>query len=276
MQSSPLTLGSVVRSVAAGGFDVVVSAYRPFESHPVHAHDTPAYVYVLDGSVSVKSTRMEQHCPRASMRFIPAGDRHQTRYGEASACLVMGIGDERWRAVQPRSTVLDHPAYHQPHAPVTAYAEMIHREMRVNDTATPLAVEALMLELVTSAMRSHPRSDRRMPTWLPRIRERIHSEFRRSISLQVLSADAGVHPVHLSRTFRWHFGCSIAEYQRRLRLDWARARLVTGDEPVGRIAVEAGFTDHSEFTRRFVDATGVTPSRFRSKRDDPVTSASRK
>jgi AraC family transcriptional regulator len=161
--------------------------------------------------------------------------------------------------------VLDQPAYHQPHAPVTAFAEMIHREMTVNDTATPLAVEALMLELVTSAIRSHPQRERRVPGWLVRARERIHSEFRSSISLQSLSVEAGVHPVHLSRTFRRHFGCSIAEYQRRLRLEWARGRLMVGDEPVGRIAVEAGFADHSEFTRRFVDATGVTPSRFRTR-----------
>lgn len=261
---SPLTLGSVVSSISAGGFDVIISRYRPFESHPYHVHDRPAFVYVMDGDVEVRTAKDSQHCMRSSMRLIPAGDRHQTRYGAHPArALVMGIGDDRSSDFRTRSSVLDRPSYHAPRAPATVYAERVLREMMRNDTATPLAIEALMLELLTSGARGF-RAESRVPAWLVEVRERVDQEFRSSLSLVSLAIDAGVHPVHLSRTFRRTYGRSIVQYQRDLRLDWATAQLISGDNPISRIAVDAGFADHSEFTRRFTDSKGVTPSRFRA------------
>lgn len=263
-QDSPLTLGSVVRSMSAGGFDVIVSRYRPFESHPYHVHDRPAFVYVMAGDVEVRTGGDSQHCRQASMRLIPAGDRHQTRYGAHPArALVMGIGDDRSSDFRTRSSVLDRPSYHAPYTPATVYAERVLREMMRNDFATPLAIEALMLELLTSGARGF-RAESRAPVWLIRVRDRVDAEFRSQLSLTSLAIDAGVHPVHLSRTFRRTYGRSIAQHQRDLRLEWATAQLIAGDSPLSRIAVDAGFADHSEFTRRFTESKGVTPSRFRA------------
>jgi len=120
-----------------------------------------------------------------------------------------------------------------------------------------------MLEMLTIGVRSYGTTEKRLPQWLVRTREMIEAEFRKPLSVASLAVEANVHPVHLSRTFRHHFNRSIADYQRHLRLEWARTRLLTGEEPVGRIAIEAGFADHSEFTRRFVELHGVTPSNFR-------------
>jgi AraC family transcriptional regulator len=263
--SSPLTLGSVVSSVTAGGFDVLISSYRPFESHPYHVHDRPAFVYVIDGEVEVRTPSDSQRCVPASMRLIPAGDRHQTRYGaNAAHALVMGIGSERTSDLREHSAVLDSPSYHAPRTPATVYAERVMREMVRNDSATPLAIEALMLELLATGIRKFATVERRLPAWLTRVRERVDAEFKDRLSLESLALDAGVHPVHLSRTFRRYFGCSIAQYQRALRLEWAAAQLMSGHHPLSRIAVDAGFADHSEFTRRFTEANGVTPSRYRS------------
>ena len=153
MQNHPLTFGSVVKSVAAGDFDVLLSTYRPFESHPIHAHDAAAFVYVVNGYVSVRSRRAEQHCPESSMRLIPAGVPHQTRYSEKPAsCLVMAIANARSLSSRSLSSVLETPRYHPPSAPATLFAKRIHRELSRPDDATPLAVEALMIELLASGI----------------------------------------------------------------------------------------------------------------------------
>jgi AraC family transcriptional regulator len=266
LEKTPLTRGNVLRRLCVGGFDVLESEYLPHQTHPFHEHDCPVFVYVLNGRVSVRVNGGDRECPSASLRLVPAGERHQTRYGNApTRCLVIGIGEERASTVRQRSSFLEEPSYHPPRAPVTAYAARVQREIERNDTLTPLAVEGLLLDLMVAASRSAPFGDeRRVPAWLANVRERLHAEFRTSFRLTELAADAGVHPVHLSRTFRRHFGCTIAEYVRGLRLEWAKAALLADEYSVGRIALDAGFADHSDFSRQFRDAIGVTPSHFRA------------
>ena len=82
-------------------------------------------------------------------------------------------------------------------------------------------------------------------------------------SLSELAALVGRHPTHVSRAFRREYGVTVAEYARSLRLEWARAQIALGDTPLARIAVEAGFSDQSHFTRAFRSHTGVTPGRYR-------------
>jgi AraC-like DNA-binding protein len=73
------------------------------------------------------------------------------------------------------------------------------------------------------------------------------------------------HPTHVARAFRREYGVTVAEYARRLRLDWAQAQLALEDAPLARIAIEAGFADQSHFTRAFRRHTGMTPGRYRAR-----------
>jgi AraC-like DNA-binding protein len=66
--------------------------------------------------------------------------------------------------------------------------------------------------------------------------------------------------------FRERFGCSLGRFLLDRRLEWAASRLAGGDDPISRIALEAGFADQSHFTRRFRAWSGVTPHRFRASR----------
>jgi len=72
-----------------------------------------------------------------------------------------------------------------------------------------------------------------------------------------------VHPAYLARTFRSHFGTPLGSYARRLRLTWAASQLSSTDDPIARIALEAGFFDQSHFTRAFRQSYGMTPLAYR-------------
>ena len=72
-----------------------------------------------------------------------------------------------------------------------------------------------------------------------------------------------VHPAHLARVFRMHYGETIGHRLRRLRLDWAIGQLVDGDLPLRAIATEAGFAHQSHFTRAFKAYTGWSPAQYR-------------
>jgi AraC family transcriptional regulator len=79
-----------------------------------------------------------------------------------------------------------------------------------------------------------------------------------------LADEAGVHRVHLARTFREHYGVSVSRYARQVRVQSALRLLSLGSLPLSRVALEAGFADQSHLTRTMRDAVGSTPAAIRS------------
>jgi AraC family transcriptional regulator len=105
-----------------------------------------------------------------------------------------------------------------------------------------------------------------VPPWLGHARELLHAHFRERLDIARVAAEVGVHPSHLAHAFRRHFVSTPGEYARALRLSWAVDRLVEGDEPISAIAVSAGYSDQSHFTRECRKALGVGPGEYRRLR----------
>ena len=85
-----------------------------------------------------------------------------------------------------------------------------------------------------------------------------------------LSGEELASRVHLSR---FHFdrlvsaaaGEPPATLRRRILLERAAYRLITSDQDVLQVALEAGYASHEAFTRAFARAYGQSPSRWRRK-----------
>jgi AraC family transcriptional regulator len=54
--------------------------------------------------------------------------------------------------------------------------------------------------------------------WLPLILEWMNDEYSSALTLSAASNQAGVHPVHVSRSFRHTLGCTFREYLTLIRL----------------------------------------------------------
>src|SRR5262249_7883642 len=109
------------------------------------------------------------------------------------------------------------------------------------------------------------RPARAAPRWLSRARDLLEARPAARLTLAEIAAAVDVHPVHLARAFRRRYGCSVGAYPRPLRLDLAARALSSGDAPVSEIALAAGFSDQSHFSRTFKRTTGLTPAEFRSQ-----------
>jgi AraC family transcriptional regulator len=101
----------------------------------------------------------------------------------------------------------------------------------------------------------------------------VQRNLSEAISLEDLAAVAHFSPCHFHRIFRGMVGESVKEHVRRLRLERAAHELKRGDEPVTRIAFEAGYETHESFTRAFGAMFGESPSRFRRTRRLPRAKA---
>jgi AraC family transcriptional regulator len=132
------------------------------------------------------------------------------------------------------------------------------------DDFSPLIIEGLTLEILAEVARTGtPHLGPSPPRWLERIREMLHTHFAESVSLAWLAEAAGVHPVSAASAFRRFYRCTIGQYLRRCRVDFACRRLTKSGDSLAEIALAAGFADQSHFCRTFKRHTGLTPAVYR-------------
>jgi AraC family transcriptional regulator len=210
-------------------------------------------------------TNRTYDCVSDTVWVEPAGERHQNRFDEVGASVVVLQPDsEREELLRPCAALLNEASSFQ-HAGITGLARTLVREMQLSDTLTPLALEATGLEMLV--MGSRARKDHRRscqpPGWLLRVEEIVRDRFREPLRVSQIAREVGVHPVHLGRVFRQHKHVPIASYVRGLRLEWAAGQLQTTEDSLSAIALKSGFSDQSHFTRVFRQALGIPPARFR-------------
>ena len=140
------------------------------------------------------------------------------------------------------------------------YAEYLRR-----GPARELRIEAIILQLLALAVRSR-REERSggESLWLRRVRAVIDSQYLSGYRLSELASLAGVHRVHLIREFRKHYGTTIGEHLRKLRIDYAYQLLGQTELPLREIAAVCRFADQSHFSKQFKKLSGLTPAEYRN------------
>jgi AraC family transcriptional regulator len=142
-------------------------------------------------------------------------------------------------------------------------AERAYREWLLNDTASPIAIQALVNEISAHLIRQDERpTGARPPVWLRRVKQRLDDGIAETPSLTELAGIGGVHQAHLARHFRRYYRLTIGEYLRQRRVD-AAIELSRKNLSLTEIAPESGFSSHGHLCTVFKRVTGMTPSGFR-------------
>jgi AraC family transcriptional regulator len=198
----------------------------------------------------------------------PAGEQHANRIQRAGAhVLVIQPDPEASERLRPASRFWEEVHCFQ-HGAVAERARQLSAEVRAPDVVAPIAIEALVLEMIALAARfqdarRHPNSP---PAWVERARDLVHDRFLEKLRIEDVATAVEVHPSHLARTFRERFHVPLGTYIRRLRIEWATRAVAETTEPLSAIAARAGFADQSHFTREFRRRHGVSPARYRQLR----------
>jgi AraC family transcriptional regulator len=253
-----------IRRVQAGGFSVTEGVHRHGSQLPWHDHATPTVCFVLNGAFTEMWRGGSIACTSSTLKFTPAGERHWDRFDRGDVRgLLIEPSDSQTASMRPFARVLDERKSFQGGL-LSILGWRIYHEMQRLDSAAPLVIEGLLLELVASASRLRDTgTESGRPRWLEEARDRIHAELPLRPSLSTLAQSVGVHPVTLARAFRQAFGCTVGAYIRNLRIERAAHQLTGTELSLAEIALAAGFSDQSHFSNLFRHHTGLSPSKFR-------------
>lgn len=264
----PVTAGSPTFVAAeAGGFRMSDTRFPADLRLCRHGHDSTSFGVVLEGVLDVTLPGAVHECRPGTVESKPPAEPHGNRFGrEGARVLVIEPDAAALRLPAETARALEEPCCFTD-AGILGIARRLACEMRAADSASALVLEGLVLELfgcfTRRAVDARPAPS--PPGWLSAARDVLHESFRSPPRVSQLAAMVGVHPAYLARRFRQLHGTTIGGYVRVLRLESAARRLTAEEAPIVEIALEAGFTDQSSFTRAFRDWAGTTPGRWRAR-----------
>ena len=266
--SSPLRLapgrGFETRSVRYEVDDfIIIDASMPPGLHaPLHMHERAYVTLMLRGGFDERYGSRELCIRAGSMNFVPAGVPHVTR--SHGACLVrMEFPDALLAGAEHLGSILSQPQAIADLRSVSV-ARRVVAEVRLGEPGWRLVVQGLMMELLGQIARARAGSPGRSSSpWLRGVKERLDSDYTAGVSIAELARMVGVHPVHLARSFRSSYGCSVGEYVRRRRLTAAEELLVNSQLDLREVALRCGFADQSHFSKAFRRGAGVSPGHYR-------------
>ncbi len=262
---SPITLGEKLKSLEIDGFAFTETVHKPNQTLARHYHEHANIAFILNGSFTEILDRRRFECSPQSMIIKPAGEAHANHYGRGGMhCLLIEVKPQKVKSLYSLSKTFDR-VNHVRGGLFSMLAMRMWKEMRVMDSASPLAIEGLSFELIAELSRhTNLVSERQLPCWLKRVREILHAHFSETVSFANVAKTVDVHPVHLGREFRKFYGCTLGEYVRGLRIEFACRKLSASDMPLVEISLAAGFSHQAHFSRIFKRQIGITAREFRS------------
>jgi len=257
--------GEIIDSKLIAGFHLTETGYAPKVKVPRHSHRYACFCFVLQGTYMEVYRGKAIECRPSTVVFRPAEVVHSDHFGDLGVrCFIIEFETQWLTSLRQRSIRMDEPASFQSGS-LAWLATRVRYESQQADDFTSLTVEGLMLEMGAEiARRSGKTSERKHPRWLNQAKEILHENFTERVTLCKIARSVGVHPVYLAGVFRQHYGCSIGEYIRRLRIEFASHELSQTTTPLVDIALAAGFAHQSHFSRTFKRLTGLTPVQYRS------------
>ncbi|HEX2451529.1 MAG TPA: AraC family transcriptional regulator [Gemmatimonadales bacterium] len=259
--------GEVCRSRRVTDLVLAETQYPAGAVVPMHAHESPLLCFVVRGAFQEESRGHRRTLGRGSVLFHPRDEPHAHRFDvPRTRCFSVVLGPCWLGEVSPvEGTRLSGPSDHS-RGRLPWLGRQLHEEFGRGEQASLLVLEGLLLTVLGELTRRNQRPDSGRAAWVNRARELVEAQLRQPFRLTRLAAQLGVHPAHLSRTFRHAFGESLSAYVLRRRVELAAAALADPDVPLAQVALETGFADQSHLCRSFRRVTGLTPGAWRHRR----------
>ena len=255
--------GEVLKRRSIGPYVLTEHLYSTTLSLPKHTHCDAFLTFVLEGTFRERCGAKNSICRPGALRFLPAGEVHENEFETRVRCLHVWINPGVLDGLDRRSVVPRKPAEISGLG-ATWLANRLYAEFSREDSASGIAVEGLVLEILAEIARSETTPEPALiPRWLKQATEIVEARFLERLSLADIASEVGVHYVHLSRQFHKYNRVTVGELIRKRRIQYASHLLAHSETPPAEIALICGFSDQSHLSFLFKRYMGMTPSKFR-------------
>jgi AraC family transcriptional regulator len=271
--------GEITRKREASGLILSELKHDKARKLPTHSHELAYFCLLLNGNYWEQFGRKRITYKPLTVMFHPPDTTHVDEIGPAGGRFFSVEVKTEWmeRLRECLGKIELDSSLHE--GDLAWLAMRLYREHKQADACSVLTMEGLVLEMLAVVGRfKESRQDLRGQDsrgrysrghrWLATAVDLLNAEFRSNLKVQDIATEVGVHPFHLSRVFRAVHRQTIGEYVHKLRVAYACKLLVAPDCDLATVALSAGFSDQSHFTRVFKTVTGMTPGAFRQLASD--------
>lgn len=213
--------------------------------------------------------------------YVPAKVDNQWRFGDGAPHCLHVLIDHSFVAHTALTTcdvdftqVEFRGAFQSRGSQLPLFAKLFQEELANDGSNGPLYVESLATALTVYLVNTFSNTQKECSKSsgqlskqdLQKTLDFIHDRLAENVSLQEMADNVAMSSFHFARLFRQTIGCPPHQYLIRLRLDKARALLLSQPESsIASIAYRLGFSDHTHLTRQFRARFTLTPSEFRTR-----------
>jgi len=251
--------GRVVREQLTAACRVTETLFCRSEELPWHEHATAYVSFLLAGAYTERVCTSERECSVGTVILHPPGEIHRDHFSTHGGHLLNLEFQNDWlQSIRGNEVeVTEGPVVSCGGPSYSLGLSLYHLLNSGREVPETFAFELL-------SFYAPYRDNSHQPDWFAHVLELIYDACSEPLTLAIAGRVAGVHPVHVSRSFRQLLGCTFSEYVGQVRLRKAFDLLQGSTKPVVDVAIECGFADHAHLCRSFKRNTGMTPSAYRA------------
>ncbi|MEM6525267.1 MAG: AraC family transcriptional regulator [Bacteroidota bacterium] len=243
--------------------EVVLSQYAyTIEKTPWHYHENPYFMFVLHGNMIDCNKKVKSLLPSGSLMF---NNWQESHYGVRHSNEASGFHLEFEKSWFHKNDIdlktfegsqrVEDPKVH------VLFAKL-YQEFLMADPYSQISTELLLMQICADLGKEKAIGRNEVPQWMNNLKELLRYNTS-TVSLQYLSEQLGVHPVHISRAVPKYLSSSLGEYIRLTKLKKAVPQLLEPNLSLTQIAYDCGFTDQSHFNRIFRHYFRQSPGQYR-------------